>query len=148
MGEHSYFLKCYGMKICIMNFSSYLVFAFCRLVEGVFFCVIGGFGFLGNLISILILVTPQVLHVTYFQHNFAPSSAVEAHIQSVAGGSCSVRPDVRLLHRPHPRLPPLRVQQQTLCPPLQQVIHIVLFPNWNVFLGTKLMLSWIIWIMF
>ena len=38
-----------------------MVFAFCRLVEGVFFCVIGGFGFLGNLISILILVTPQVL---------------------------------------------------------------------------------------
>ena len=31
-----------------------------RLVEGVFFSVIGAFGFLGNLTSILILITPQV----------------------------------------------------------------------------------------
>ena len=111
--------------------SLFIWFAFCRLVEGVFFCVIGGFGFLGNLTSILILVTPQVHNnSTYRQHIFTEksfSSALETHVQSAAGGSCSVRPDVRLLHRPHPRVPPLRVQQQDLRPPLQQVLQFVLF---------------------
>ena len=63
---------------------------------------------------------------------------METHIQSVAGGSCSVRPNVRLLHRPHPCLPPIRVQQQDLCPPLQQVIHIVLFFKIEKFAWEKL----------
>ena len=52
---------------------------------------------------------------------------MEAHVQPVVGGSCSVRLDVCRLHRPHPRLPPLRVQQQALCPPLQQVMNMVLY---------------------
>ena len=124
----------------VLNFL-FIGFAFFRLVEGVFFCVIGGFGFLGNLTSILILVTPQVHNnSTYQRHNFTEksfSSAVETHVQSVAGGSCSVWPDVCLLHRPHPRLPPLRVQQQDLRPPLQQVIHVVLFLNQKFCLRKK-----------
>ena len=32
----------------------------CRLVEGVLFSVIGLFGFLGNTLSIIVLISPQV----------------------------------------------------------------------------------------
>ena len=61
------------------------------------------------------------------------SPAVETYIQSVAGSPCSVRPDVRLLHRPHPCLPPLWVQQQAFRSPLQQVIDMVLYLKSKIF---------------
>ena len=58
---------------------------------------------------------------------------METYIQSVAGSPCSVRPDVRLLHRPHPCLPPLWVQQQAFRSPLQQVIDMVLYLKSKIF---------------
>ena len=39
------------------------------------------------------------------------SPAVETHIQSTVGGTGYLRPDVCLLHGPHPRFPPLWIQQ-------------------------------------
>ena len=58
---------------------------------------------------------------------------METYIQSVAGSPCSVRPDVRLLHRPHPCLPPLWVQQQAFRSPLQQVMDMVLYLKSKIF---------------
>lgn len=54
------------------NFPLLIIALIIRLVEGVLFSIVGIIGFLGNTLSILVLISPQVIDCNPYKAGYGP----------------------------------------------------------------------------